>query len=251
MALAVIAASGTANATMVYVNSPDATATTGGTKAVQARYRLSNTNFDQALYNGGSEGVGANSLQKNHGNVAALSGDTLSFSLSHEVGKGFTFGLSSAPGALPAINWTQAWGTGTGDQVAASLNGVAPGASFNVLNLWAKATVAGSVTVTDLVFSGATLSGSFTDPQTAASLANQYIISDTDLSSFTWSLSGKVTLVKSGTGSDEGIVFDISGRQETVTVVPEPSTYVAGALAVLPLLVGGVRKWRQNRANKA
>ena len=55
-----------------------------------------------------------------------------------------------------------------------------------------------------------------------------------------------------GTGnSQETDKVSMSFGWSPNAVVPEPSTYVAGALAVLPLLVGGVRKLRQHRANKA
>jgi hypothetical protein len=64
----------------------------------------------------------------------------------------------------------------------------------------------------------------------------------------TVTITGELTFLTSGT-SQERPSWNFNFKN--AAVVPEPSTYVAGALAVLPLLVGGVRKWRQNRANKA
>jgi hypothetical protein len=255
-----LAAASVASAGTVYVNSNSLYAGAIGDSVVGAKYRLSNTNFDQSLDNGAGTntfGGGKNTfIQSNLGNVSTLNPRTYDFTLEHQAGKGFLYTLKNGSTTTALV-----WGSGLsgvpgGAVSAASLydsatTTVTPGASFNSLYLEMRATNNTSQgTLSNLAFSGASVAGGFinesVDNTTAGyggtvGYSRQRLVSDTDLSSFNWTLTGSIALSKSGTGGDEATKFTVIGQN--VEAVPEPTS-----MAVLAL--GGIALLRRRRSAK-
>jgi hypothetical protein len=258
---ALLVTSAPAAAATIWVNDPGLTVDSIGTIVVGAKYRFSNTNFDQSLDAGGGTTTvpgGSNFISRDRGNRTALNGQLYSFSFDHRAGEGFVFTLTSPGGAA----WTQAWGTfappvaaddltaqlrssGADGQTAGVLR--APNLSFNALHLeWRATPLAGpnnpTVTFSDLAFSapgqtqvgalitsGTVLPGTnpanpnFPDPN--GDYFSQWLVTDGDFSSFDWTITGKVSLALATpgvTGGDELVRFNISGK--TVTFTPPETT---------------------------
>lgn len=74
---------------------------------------------------------------------------------------------------------------------------------------------------------------------------NNWIIKGFDFSG-DWTLTGNLRIDLSTSANSERPALEVNVG---VTPVPEPSTYVAGALLSLPLVAGGIRKLRQSRSN--
>lgn len=252
----------------VYINSNLVTLGSG-TTVMNARYRMSAANFDQRLSN--NTPGGTNGLDRNLGTVPDLSGDLFDFVLSHSSTTGFRWQLTNT---TTNTTTSQYWGTtGTNsatDQYAATLGssyttGTAPNAnSFNTLQLSVRA----SETASSAVFSnfsftgGSSTTGSFAagtvTPTTGsgpgysgqaadgAGFHRQWVYSDTNLASYDWTLSGKVTLSRAGGGDGEAVRFEIYGQNLSASVVPEPSFYASLALGFSGL-VFAVRRRRQQR----
>ena len=255
----------------VYINSNLVTLGSGST-VMNARYRMSAANFDQRLSN--NVPGGTNGLERNLGNVSDLSGDLFNFVLSHSATTGFRWELTNT---TTGTTTKQYWGTtGTNsatEQFAATLGssyttGTAPNANpFNTLQLSVRASEsspsASSAVFSDFSFTGGTSStGSFfagtVTPTSgsgpgysgqaadAAGFYRQWVYSDTNLASYDWSLSGKVTLTRTGAGDGEAVRFEIYGQNLSASVVPEPSFYASLALGFSGL-VFAVRRRRQQR----
>jgi hypothetical protein len=224
---------GVCQAATVYVNSNQLYAQSVLSSVVGAKYRLSNTNFDQSLDNGlgtTTFGAGKNTfVQAQLGTVSQLNSRTYDFALSHVAGSGFTFTLVHGQ-SVSSLVW---------DQLVPlyidANNTVLPGASFNSLYLEMRTTSNTSAgTLCNLAFSGATVSGSFVNESITNTIAGnggtvgfskQRLVSDTDLSTFDWTLTGSIYLSKSVTGGDEATKFTIIGQN--VEAVPEPGTMAA------------------------
>jgi hypothetical protein len=214
--------------------------------AFGSRYRLSQTNWDMMLGTSLNTTNPATFLQADFGNVSALTGDIMDFTLEHTTG-GFIWVLGGQ---------TQSWGTFSptpAGQNAATLNGVAPGASFNTLKIEARGLNSGSNIGTmefwDLSFTGTGLGtqvGSF-DAGTATSTTSspayfgqtsptgtytQWLWSTDNLATKSWKLTGKIKGIKNYTTGNERVRFQISGLNAALT--PEPGTLV---LVSLPLLL--------------
>lgn len=222
-----------------------------------ARYRLNATNWDQAV---GNDGPFAVSESSNLGNVAALNGVEWAFTLSYTAGTGYSFTLDDG-----TTSSTDSWTSGIG-----SGGSLLPTQSFNAIGLQVaaggfKAGNTGwvaSMFATDLAFSGAGLTtvGSLSDMSVVDAGSStsefQYLVSDVDLSTVNWTLTGKVegtytcTIVTCTptipTFSDEGFKFNIGTKQVTYTTpVPVPAALpiIGAALAGF-----GVAGFRQRKA---
>jgi hypothetical protein len=242
----VVLGAGAASAASVYVNSPLVTsyapnATVGGFK-----YRISNGNFDLSLDSGtDTSGPAGSFLSAGLGNHSFLNGAAYDFTLQHVASEGFIVTMTRVGGGGSA---TLSWGTFTvapGGTNAATLNGVAPGVAFNSIGLQAVASAgnrsavlsnltftSGSVPVADGVF-GATTTTNGNSPQT------QLVVADDDLSLSSWTLGGRITLSKVGTGGDESVKLRLTFVDAAVTIVPEPTTAALVAVGLLGLLVAG------------
>ncbi len=255
----------------VYINSNLVTLGSGST-VVNGRYRISDGNFDQRLSNNISGPT--NGLDRNLGNVSDLSGDLFDFVLSHSATTGFSWQLTNT---TTTVTTTQYWGTtGTNsatDQFAATLGssyttGTSPNANpFNTLQLAVRASEEGpsasSAVFSNFSFTGGTsTTGSFASgtvtPTTGAGPGYsgkaadgagfhlQWVYSDTNLATYDWSLSGKVTLSRTGAGDGEAVLFEIYGQNLAASVVPEPSFYASLALGFSGLVFAVRRRRKQS-----
>ena len=198
------------------------------------RYRLSNTNFDHSIANGGVIPPATWVATRNLGNHNALNGAAWDFTLQHVAGTGYTFTLTHAGGGTP----------GTGSSVLSYP--VSTGPSFNALEMYAQFqnstnVTAGSIAVTSLAFSGtglvvdpvySTLRDLYDDRTLAPGpggndLDLQWIVADSDLSVVDWTLTGRVVASFSGYTSgnlDERIKFNIKVAEVFPAPTPVQST---------------------------
>ncbi len=210
-----------------------------------ARYRLDNTNWDMAIFN---EQPGppspADFVVLDLGNQTALSGDTFRFSLENRAAQGLIWKLYDNSDVNGPAGGTVAWGTFApallSPFVKADLDGELPNQFFNGINFELRAFAPLSeMHLSNVTFSGATVVGSignvsaFYDNSLSSYVAS--IASDTDLSTFDWTLSGQIRGVKSG-GGQEQVAFNVQ-----LVAIPEPGTY-ALMLGVVTLLGAGLRR---------
>lgn len=194
----------------------------------QARYRISNTNWD--TYIGTSPFVAPANIvqQKDIGNQNALNGAVWNFSFAYTAGSGYAWTLSNA-NTSHVLSWT---GTHTDGSIATG--------AFNAIELYvvAGATMPNGVTsayskIYDVAFgfvgSGPSVSGSLRNLQDTwnagvnTGLDQQFIYSDTDLSGTSFVLSGKVQLGFTNFTSgnfDERLKFNI----KTAIATPAPAS---------------------------
>jgi hypothetical protein len=212
-----------------------------------ARYRLSTSEWDLGIYNGRPAPTGADFVTVNLGNESQLSGDTFRFSLEHRAGQGLIWKFFDNSDPLGPAGGTAAWGTftpviptGSSTQVRADLNGELPAQFFNVLSLETRAFAAGSeMHLSNVAFSGATTVGTINNVSaffnnTGASYVAT-LESDTDLSTFNWTLAGQIRGVKSGGGA-ETVTFNVH-----LVAIPEPGTSALLLLGLMALLGASMR----------
>ncbi len=253
-----------AAADAVFINSPLVQNLIVTGSAAEAKYRLSNSNFDMTLANGNGGGAAADRIATNLANSGALSGRTYQFSLEHRAGlgsgpnggdRGFVFTMSDG-----VTTSTQSWGTFASPpgSTASLLNGQAPLGSFNSLSVVGQATrftasAGSSMTWSNLQFVAAGLvvadggwnSGSVSTPAGGPSspAASQRLVADVDLSRFDWTFSGVVTGVRdAGGGGDETVRFTISAQNTSFTAIPSPGSGAVGMMAAAGLLVRRVSR---------
>lgn len=250
----------------VYVNSPLITDFVSGTQVTAAQYALRNNNYDSRLTNGGSI-TASNIITEGLGDVAFLNNKTYEFTLEFRNGalgtnRGFVWTLSDGGSSFARL----AWGdfspalVPTPNVQSSTINGVAPSGSFNTIGLTQRAnSTAGTgsyLTISDLAFSsspsvtqnGSWINSTITTPGggPAAPIENQRLVSTSDLSTFSWTLSGKVTGFKDQIGGDETVSFGISVNNSTFNVVPEPSTSILGTMAAGTLAFVARRRKRRS-----
>ncbi len=236
-----------ASAQQVHVNSlAYRPVSDGGTTVLGAKFKSDNNNWDFSLANTGSTATSANFIQAQVGNNAFISARNYAFALEHKVGEGFIWSITDK--ADSSAKTTLSWGTFTTPPAgtnAATLNGIAPDRSFNALRIENRASSTGSQNIfSNLSFtSAATFNGSFFNgtitPSTGynpfSAVSNgfsvQWLVSDTDLSTYNWTLGGDVQLVG---GNNEALRMDIQGR--SLQAVPEPGTMAALGLGIAALL---------------
>jgi hypothetical protein len=250
LAASVLAAAAPARAVSVYVNSALVTSYTANATVGGFKYRMSNGSFDLSLDSGADTGGPAGSfLQANLGSHSFLNGRSYDFQFQHVVGEGFVLRMTdSSPGGATTV---LSWGTFSslpGGTNAPTLNGVAPVAAFNSLSLSAVASAANrSVVLSNLAFSSGALSvadGSFGAGTTTSvsSPGTQLLVADVDLSQFSWTLSGRVTLNRVSTGGDDTVRLRIGAVDATVTIVPEPAPAALASLGLLGLALYSRRR---------
>lgn len=184
-----------ASADAVFLNADASLLGSGGTVA-NFRYRVSNTNWDQSVANSSTISNSTIVQSRGLGNHDQLNGAAFDFTLNYQVGLGFTFRLLHAGGGSPTtsdsnVAWTSPFG------------GVAATRSFRGLELSATAAnlstsiQSASLSVSNLAFSGAGLTtiGTLSDMNAIfapGQFRTQYIASASDLSTFNWTLTGRV-----------------------------------------------------------
>jgi hypothetical protein len=245
MALAVIAASGTANATLSLVETAQPVGTTSLATAIGT--------FNVGNQKARLEAAGQSTVQGgNPGN--GWWGDGTPTTTGTTPVRSWEVNWNNAAGTVTFLVYSSSDWSGTPAMSMTQTPVLTAGNTIVGLNIGGRTTsTAQSVKIDNVMFDGDGGTASYVDVNTAE---------DTYTGNFThndfhavlggplgdFSLRG-TTLFPTGTTTGDSMRFFVDIRQGAV--VPEPSTYVAGALAVLPLLVGGVRKWRQNRASKA
>lgn len=207
-----------ANAATISVVDPTTFVGPAGPTIADARYRLSNNNFDQVIAPSGTPISGF--AQAGIGNVAALTGRTFDFVLTYTSGTGTFFRLFDKNHDR-TVSFTTADG---------SKGGVKADDPFNTILLSARSSQTGaSMTVSDIVFTwGAGLTG----PSSVADLtrsgnkgfAETWLATTANLASFNFTISGKVNGLKTMTGGDESVRFDIGLKNRTLPApVPLPA----------------------------
>lgn len=180
------------------------TAVTITNRIGEARYRLSQTNWDQMLGNGAVPITSADIATSGLGNAASLNGVEWDFAIAYENGdsgdEGFTFVMNEVGGGRSGI---------LSYDVTDPLNGLTPTGAFNGIKIEIRAgalrdtsdsyTETASIALTGLVFDiPLPSSGALEDPMSAftppgsSGARETWIIADTDLSAFDWTLSGRL-----------------------------------------------------------
>lgn len=231
-ATALVAAAGSARAGTITLNfDPNLVAGTAG-NVMDARYRFSNTNWDQVISTSANVSGSTIVQQANLGNHNQLNGTAWDFSLSYSAAGGWTYTLSNPNGGSPIVtSSTLSWNS--------TFNGAAFDRSYNSLELFAvigslpSGVTAASMAATDLSFTSAgnTVVGSLSDIVSTSGLVRSWIYADFDLATTSWTLSGKLRgdfTGSTGSNLDERIKFDV--KAGTITVVPSP-----GSVALLGL----------------
>jgi hypothetical protein len=224
-ALLALAATAAPAASVAVVDPADFLSAPGPTVA-EARYRLSNTNWDMAIVQPG--GPNGSTPTAGLGNVAQLSARTFGFTLRHTAGTGFSFTMTNTADA-----------TNTATVTYASL------ASFNALQFEVRSiTDTGAMSVSDFAFTyGAGLTGPSTIPNLSVAgnvgFLSTWLASLSDLSLFDWSVTGTIAGSKGITGGDETVRLSIRATNvELPAPIPLPAAgfLLIGAMAGLGLL---------------
>lgn len=196
-----------------------------------ARYRLDNTNWDMALFNEQPAPTASDFVVVNLGTQSQLSGDTFKFSLENKAGQGLIWKLFDNSDVNGPAGGTVAWGTFTPTipaapftSVVTNLDGELPGQFFNAINFELRAFAPDSqMHLSNVSFTGATVLGSIGDVSAFYNnTGSSYVaslVSDTDLATFDWTLSGEIRGVKTG-GAQEQVAFNVQ-----LVAIPEPGTY--------------------------
>ncbi len=253
IAASIAAASGAASAGTYWVNSPLAPFDEIGGSSAQAKYRLSNTNWDHSVDYGNGTNPGQ-FIQSGLGNNAQLSARTYDFRFEHIAGEGFISTMTDVTNpqnlGTPSILSWGSFTNPTGGTTTAQLNGFAPGAAFNGLLIEARASRAGSsMSWSNLSFVGGGLNladgawaSGLVDPSTsgpgdAPGFHYQRLVADTDLSQVDWVFTARVQGVRDSSASgDETVRFVVSAKN----YIPTPGA--AGVMALVAL--AGARRRR-------
>jgi hypothetical protein len=206
-----------------------------------AKYRMSNTNFDQSIDDGrGTTIIGGQPtfISNGIGNNSQMSNVTYNFSIEHIAGEGFIFKMNSA-NVLNPTNFELGWGDFTTTPAQTSTvkyatqmgAGTTPGNPFNILHIEARAdNSAFSMAYSNLVFTGLDTVGLITGQTASGGIQDQWLYSSSDLSQINWKLTGQLIGARTGAGGDETVRWTLSAKSGSA--VPEPSTW---AMLALPL----------------
>ncbi len=214
--------------------------------AMNSRYRLSQTNWDQMIATSTLISGATIVQQQLLGNAYTLNGRAWDFTMDYTAGRGYVFTLADTTvpplGVSPStVGWIAPFG------------GISATRSFNTIELFAQAkntlqtgVTAQSIELSDLSFSGAGLgtTGSLANmldthllsPTNGQDFARQWLVADTDLSLFNWTLSGTVQAWFSGTvphNFDKQLKFDLRTVQASVVPLPPAVALLGAGIAVL------------------
>lgn len=228
----------------ISLNYPESNIASWDNGVMDARYRVSNTNWDQIIATSSIITPAVIVQQANLGTHNQLNGALWDFSIDYSPIDGWTYSLDFVSGGSPSTSSTAlVWN--------APFNGAAYDRAFNGLEMFAvigslpSGISAMSMEVTELSFSspGNTIVGSLPDLTSTGGLVRQWIYSDMNLAATSWTLSGRLRgafVGTTGSNLDERIKFDV--KATTVTLVPEPS--LATLVGMGGLLVVRVRRRR-------
>jgi hypothetical protein len=261
--LAVVALAGSALGGQVWLNSSKIQGITETGSVGQAKFRLSQTNFDMTIDRGQGTNVGQ-FIAANLGTNGQLNNVAFNFVLQHIAGEGLVFSMTNTnTTATSKLSWgsftTPPGGTTTvmlgGERVAGPANPNAARRSFNALRLDAQANrtnpPGSQMKFQNLVFNGlpvadgALNNGMVTTPSGGPASANivQWVVSDTNLAAVNWTLTGTLTGYRdTAVGGDEQVKFTIGEKQIDFTIIPLPAGV---ALSLAGLGVVGLRRQRK------
>ncbi|TWT45230.1 hypothetical protein RAS1_16520 [Phycisphaerae bacterium RAS1] len=242
-ALAACLTSGSAIAGMVTLNAPASSfdANAPIQTAALARYRISNSNWDQLISTSTSVSTSTIVGTSNIATHNTLNNARWNFNFSFEPDEGYTWTLQHVsggrvtPGTVSTVTWNAPMGNAN------------PLTSFNAIELAAEAgpsmpngVSSAYVSVSNLHFSVSGLDtqgalGNMLDQWAGveADSSRQWVVSNSDLSEHAWSLSGTVVAGFAGTpmgNIDERLRFEM--RTAAVTTVPAPAAITLGAMAL-------------------
>jgi hypothetical protein len=246
----------------IYVNNPSISIIGTPTDVFNAKYRVSNTAFDQSIDNGLGTGTAANTVSANLGTRTQLSGRTYQWTIDYIYGQGFVYSLQQVTGGVPTGTISRvSWGTftpavtGTNAPRLGTGTGLLPNRSFNTIELSLNLTPvngqsAASASVSHIIFTSSLLqSGTFVDPQSitlaaggSAVSANQWMFANTDLSLGNWTLTGQVNITRNFNSTPDNTFFQVSAYQANATLPnPESGTLVMVG-AGLSLVLAGLKR---------
>lgn len=241
LVLSVIAScGGPAAADLVVLGADDATVVrTGADSVAKARYRVSATNWDQAIITSNTVTNATIAASGGLGNSNQLNGALWELALHFDPQVGLTWSLIHVGGGSPQTNArTLSW--------TAPFNGRDPFASHNAIELYVKAgpsmpngVTGASIQVSDLTFTAAGYapSGALTplsatwSPNGGGSDLTRWIVADGDLAATSWTLTGRVLATWSGTGNpnlDERIRLDVALTSAVLIPAPSAAVLLAG-----------------------
>ena len=252
---ALLLAAQTASAAPVLLGVDDSLVTVDD-RVGEARYRLSQTNWDQMLSNGANPITAPDITTNGLGNATALNHTSWDFTITYESGddgvQGFTFAMN------------QVGGTGSGTLVYDlnnPLNGLTPDGDFNAIKIELRAgalrdrsayTESAYIDLTNLTFtSSRPNSGALDDPMSAftpptteennvtwITATNGEFLSDID-----WTLSGNVTagFDCDGAGAtnclrDESLKMNFKFADATVVPIPAAAWLLGSGLGMLAFM---------------
>lgn len=240
-------------------------AVTVNSTAASAKMKFSSTNWDMSISPRTStdNANGATFLNRNITNSGGDLASQWNFLLSFATGQGYTFTMSrvGAPPLSGTLTWrndaVQNIAGGTANSLNTSTgNGVNAVRSFNFIRLQARNTAGGLLSFSNIQFNGDATgflagtagtvipgtSRASIDGSSASGFYYQDILSDTDLSLQSWTLSGSIqstTVTNSESVRFEMDMFNANGF--TIVTVPTPMAALTG-LAGIGLV--GIRRRR-------
>ncbi len=241
---ALLGAAPLAGAGMIFINSPNAQVSSVVATHAQAKYRLSNTNFDQSLDRGAGTTSG-NFISAGLGTNAQLSARTYEFALENRPGEGLVFTLTNQTGLASSVLSWGTFSTATGGTSVPTIGSQSAPTDFNALLIEARATRAGSslsfsglafdapgLTLADGAFVSGTVNPSVGGPGSALGVFTQRLVSDSNLAAQAWTFRGLVSASRDSTSSgDETVKFTVGAQQVVATFVPSAGTATSIALA--------------------
>ncbi len=262
---ATVAVAGLASSAMagsVWINSSAVQNYTETGSVGQAKYRLSQGNFDMTIDRGQGTNTGQ-FIQANLGNNSQLSNVAFEFTLQHIAGEGLVFTMKNTS---TNTETTLSWGTFTttpagttavllgGEEAPGPSNPDSDRQSFNVLRLDAQANRTNNqgsgMSFSDMVFTsglsvadGALNDGSIVTPGGGPAAPNvvQNIVSDMNLAAMDWTLTGTLSGYRdSNAGGDESVKFTIGLKQADFTIIPLPTPVTMAGAGLL--MLAGVRR---------
>lgn len=186
-----------------------------------AKFRFSQTNWDQSLGFGAGTPNSSTFVARDLGTNSALAQRTYDLLLSYDPGSGgfaFSMSLSGSPTPLSTLQWMS----------SSPIGGRTPSGPFNAIEIDARANLAGAtLSYSNLRFTGNALQiGAFENGTASDGIAPvQWLVSDSDLSQSAWSLAATVSGNRGSAGNDEAVrmVFTVKNVAQPM---PEPSTWL-------------------------
>ncbi len=215
------------------------------------RYRASDTNWDRSVANSSTIRNSTIVQSRELGNRDQLNAAAFDFTLNYQVGLGYTFWLLHAGGGSPttsgsSVAWTSPFGDTEATRRFRGLELSATAAHFST------SVQSASLSVTNLAFSGAGLNsvGTLSDMNAifaSGQFRTQYIASAADLSTFKWTLTGRVVaafayapgISMPGGNLDERLRLNI--RAFDGGLIPTPGG--SAALILAGLVLARRRRW--------